>query len=68
MSKQPRETLVLTSCAWCNTLIGASTSPWTGEEALTTHGLCADCLRRFRPRQDPWQATAPVPESSQEAR
>ena len=50
MSKQPRETVVVTACAWCNTVIGKSTSPWTGEKALTTHGLCSDCLRRFRPR------------------
>jgi hypothetical protein len=68
MSRQPRETLVFTYCAWCNTLIEASTFLWTGEKAPTTHGLCADCLRRFRPREDPRQATVTVPESSQGTR
>ena len=35
------------------------------EKAVTTHGLCTDCLRRFRPSANPWQATTTVRESSQ---
>jgi hypothetical protein len=53
MSAQPRKTVVFRACAWCEAVLGASLTAWTGEEALTTHGLCADCLRRFLPAGKP---------------
>lgn len=68
MSERSRETVVFTACAWCNAIMGTEIAPWTGEKALTTHGLCADCLRRFRPPANPWQATHTVRESSQGGR
>ena len=67
MSAQPRKTVVFTACAWCGAVLGASLSAWTGEEALTTHSLCADCLLRLRHRGKPRHVTTTVrrPQRSQ---
>jgi hypothetical protein len=48
MSSQPRKIALFAVCAWCNNVLGTSIAASMGEEALTTHGLCADCLRRIR--------------------
>jgi hypothetical protein len=63
MNVQPRKTVVFTACAWCSAVLGASLSAWTGEETLTTHGLCTDCLRRFQPQASPRQGAATVDRS-----